>query len=194
MKITNKKYKHLNLANEDDRGENLIMDFIISSILGLLIAFYTYKNLPIAFFTYILVRFIYYFSFEYISGRTPGKYQTQNQVVNQIGEKPTVIQLIIRNLSRFISMFSGISDDEVALHDNVSNTFVIKNEALKKIEFKRPLILLFNLIFFGFWSYNFWTKPKLETLDKLLLIIYSFGFIYSLIIGLKMIGKSANNR
>ena len=194
MKITNKKYKHLNLANEDDRGENLIMDFIISSILGLLIAFYTYKNLPIAFFTYILVRFIYYFSFEYISGRTPGKYQTQNQVINQIGEKPTVIQLIIRNLSRFISMFSGISDDEVALHDNVSNTFVIKNEALKKIEFKRPLILLFNLIFFAFWSYYFWTKPKLETLDKLLLIIYSFGFIYSLIIGLKMIGKSANNR
>ncbi|WP_272023554.1 RDD family protein [Olleya namhaensis] len=194
MKITNKKYKNLNLANEDDRGENLIMDFIISSFMGVLIAFYTYKKLPLAFLIYILVRFIYYFSFEYISGRTLGKYQTQTQVVNHVGEKPTVIQLIKRNISRFISILSGLSDDEKALHDNVSNTFVIKNEALKKIEFKLPLILLFNLIFFGFWSYYFWTKPKLETLDKLLLIIYSFGFIYSLIIGLKMIRKSTNNR
>lgn len=190
MKITNKVYKNLILANEDDRGENLIIDFIISSFIGVLIAFYTYKNLLLAFSIYILVRFIYYFTFEYLSGRTPGKYQTQTQVVNHVGEKPTMTQLIKRNLSRFISVFSGLSDDERALHDNASNTFVIKNEALKKIEFKRPLILLFNLIFFGFWIYYFGTKPKLEILDNILLIIYSFGFLYSLILGLKIMRKA----
>ena len=145
MKITNDKYKNLNLANEEERGENLIIDFIISSIFGLVIAFLTFKNFTVAFLIYLLVRFIYYLAFESLLGRTPGKYQTKTKVVNRIGEKPTLVQLIKRNLSRFVSILSGISDDERAIHDNLSNTFVIKNNELKKIEFKQPLILIFNL-------------------------------------------------
>jgi hypothetical protein len=34
MKITNNIYPNHNLANETERGENLAVDFILSSILG----------------------------------------------------------------------------------------------------------------------------------------------------------------
>ena len=187
MKITNDKYKNLNLANEEERGENLIIDFIISSIFGLVIAFLTFKNFTVAFLIYLLVRFIYYLAFESLLGRTPGKYQTKTKVVNRIGEKPTLVQLIKRNLSRFVSILSGISDDERAIHDNLSNTFVIKNNELKKIEFKQPLILIFNLSLVGFWIYYFGTKSKLELIDKIMLVILILAFIYGLLFGIKKI-------
>ena len=187
MKITNEKYKNLNLANEEERGENLIIDFIISSIFGLVIAFLTFKNFTVAFLIYLLVRFIYYLGFESLLGRTPGKYQTKTKVVNIIGEKPTLVQLIKRNLGRFVSILSGISDDERAIHDNLSNTFVIKNNELKKIEFKQPLILIFNLSLVGFWIYYFGTKSKLESIDKIMLVILILAFIYGLLFGIKKI-------
>ncbi|MFI1743755.1 RDD family protein [Thalassobellus sediminis] len=187
MKITNEKYKNLNLANEEERGENLIIDFIISSIFGLVIAFLTFKNFTLAFLIYLIVRFIYYLAFESLLGRTPGKYQTRTKVVNRIREKPTLVQLFKRNLSRFISILSGISDDERAIHDNLSNTFVIKNNELKKIEFKQPLILIFNLSLVGFWIYYFGTKSKLESIDRIMLVILILAFIYGLVFGIKKI-------
>jgi len=193
MKITNTKYKNLNLANEEERGENLIIDFIISSIFGIIIAFLTFKNFALSFLIYLIVRFIYYISFESLFGRTPGKYQTQTKVVNRVGEKPTIIQLIKRNLSRYISLPSGISDDERAIHDNLSNTFVIKNMKLKKIEIKQPLILIFNLSLVGFWIYFFGTKSELKMFDKVMLSILIFAFISGVIFGIKKLKTTANN-
>ncbi|OUS00978.1 hypothetical protein A9Q86_09540 [Flavobacteriales bacterium 33_180_T64] len=196
MKITNKKYTNFNLASEDERGENLIIDFIISSVFGLGIAFLTFKNFTLAFLVYLLVRFIYYFCFESSFSRTPGKYQTQTIVVNQNGEKPTIFQLIKRNLSRFISLPSGISDDERAIHDYLSNTFVIKNTKLKnielnKIEIKQPLILIFNLSMLGFWIYIIGSKPRLKTLDIIILIVLVLTLIYALIFRIK---KTTTNK
>ena len=190
MKITNQKYKNLNLANEEQRGENLIIDFIISSIFGIAIAFLTFKNFTIAFLIYILVRFIYYFTFEYVYGRTPGKYQTQTEVVNETGKKPNIRQLIIRNISRFISILSGISDDERAVHDNLSNTFVIKNTELKKIEIKQPLISIFYLLLIGYYIHFFANQSELELFDIIFLIAMVILFIYVLIIGIKKIKNS----
>ena len=187
MKITNQKYKNLNLANEEQRGDNLIIDFIISSIFGIAIAFLTFKNFTIAFLIYILVRFIYYFTFEYVYGRTPGKYQTQTEVVNETGKKPNIRQLIIRNISRFISILSGISDDERAVHDNLSNTFVIKNTELKKIEIKQPLISIFYLSLIGYYIHFFANQSELELFDIIFLIAMVILFIYVLIIGIKKI-------
>ena len=195
MKITNEKYKNLNLANEEQRGENLIIDFIISSIFGVAIAFLTFKNFTIAFLTYILVRFIYYFTFEYLYGRTPGKYQTQTEVVNETGKKPKIGQLIMRNISRFISILSGISDDERAVHDNLSNTFVIKNNELKKIEIKKPLILTVYLIVLSWFVYyltsgiitTLTSEKELGATDILLLIVTIFSTLYVLINGVKLI-------
>ncbi|WMI68259.1 RDD family protein [Mangrovimonas sp. YM274] len=187
MKITNEKYKNLNLANEEERGENLIIDFIISSFFGVVIAFLTFKNFTIAFLTYILIRFIYYFTFEYLYGRTPGKYQTQTEVVNGTGEKPNIGQLIKRNISRFISILSGISDDELAVHDNLSNTFVIKNTLLKKIEIKQPLIFIFYLSLIAYYIHFFSTQSELELYDIIFLTAMVILFIYVLIIGIKKI-------
>ena len=190
MKITNQKYKNLNLANEEQRGDNLIIDFIISSIFGIAIAFLTFKNFTIAFLIYILVRFIYYFTFEYVYGRTPGKYQTQTEVVNETGKKPNIRQLIIRNISRFISILSGISDDERAVHDNLSNTFVIKNTELKKIQIKQPLISIFYLSLIGYYIHFFANQSELELFDIIFLIAMVILFIYVLIIGIKKIKNS----
>ncbi|AUP79256.1 RDD family protein [Flavivirga eckloniae] len=191
MKITNKKYKNLNLANEEERGENLIIDFIISSILGLAIAFLTFKNFTLVLLTYLLVRFIYYLVFEYLFGRTPGKYQTRTKVVNRIGEKPTLIRLAKRNLSRFISILSGISDDERALHDSFSNTFVVKDNELKKIELKQPMISIFYLSIMGYCIYYFGTKTELKKIDIIFLVVLIILFVYHLIIGIKRIITTA---
>lgn len=195
MKITNKKYKNLNLANEEERGENFIIDFVISSIFGIVIAFLTFKNFTIAFLTYIIVRFIYYITFEYILNRTPGKYQTQTKVLNRKGLKPTLVQLIKRNLSRFITIFSGISDNERAIHDNFSNTFVIKNIELNKIEIKKPLIFTFYLIVMTCFVYylasgiitTLTSEKELGKTDILLLIVTAFATIIVLINGIKLI-------
>ncbi len=187
MKITNEKYKNLNLANEEQRGENLIIDFIISSIFGVAIAFLTFKNFTIAFLTYTLVRFIYYFTFEYLYGRTLGKYQTQTKVVNRSGGNPNIGQLIKRNISRFISVLSGVSDDERAVHDNLSNTFVIKNIKLKKIEIKQPLISIFYLSLIAYYIHFFANQSELELYDIIVLTAMVVLFIYVLIIGIKKI-------
>ncbi len=191
MKINNKKYKNLTLANEEERGENLIIDFVISSVLGLVIAFLTFQNFTLAFIFYLFTRFIYYFLFESLFGRTPGKYQTQTKTLNQIGKKPTLFQLIIRNLSRFISILSGVSDNERAIHDNLSNTFVIKDTELKKIELKLPLILVFYLSINGYFIFYFGTKIELETIDFIFLIALIILFIYNLITGIKRIKTTA---
>jgi len=44
MKITNEKYKDLNLAIEDERGDNLIIDFILSTRFGLTIVYRSFKT------------------------------------------------------------------------------------------------------------------------------------------------------
>ncbi|WP_052184225.1 RDD family protein [Psychroserpens sp. Hel_I_66] len=156
MKITHKKYPNHNLATENERGENLIIDFIFSSILGALgVVFYfyiiddyqyiTFKIKLTAFLVYLAVRFCYYLLFESIYSRTPGKFETQTKVVDKNGNKPNVFQVIIRSLSRFMSVLSGLSDDERAIHDMTSNTFVVYDEHLKKIKFKKLLNVLFSL-------------------------------------------------
>lgn len=194
MKITNKKYTSLNLAKEDDRGENLIIDFIISSFFGLVIAFLTFKTYAIAFLIYLSVRFLYYFVFELLFGRTPGKYQTRTKVLNKEGNTPTLLQLIIRTLSRFISIFSGISDDERAIHDQLSNTFVIKDLNLKKIEIRQPLIFIFNQTILGCLIYYIFNQHKIETLglEMIALIVLVIAFISGLFFGFRKIRASTS--
>lgn len=153
MKITNQKYPNLNLSNQDKRGDHLIIDFIISSLLTIPVILFTYHNISLSILLYFVIRFLYYLFLEYKYGRTLGKFQTQSKVVNKDGGAPSISQLVKRNLSRFISILSGITDDETALHDQFSNTFVVNDDTLKKIEFKQPLYLLFNLAIIGSFVY-----------------------------------------
>ncbi|BAO75339.1 RDD family protein [Winogradskyella sp. PG-2] len=192
MKITNKKYKNHNLANEDDRGENLIIDFIISSFLGILIGFLIFELFIYIIIVYFSVRFLYYFIFELAYGRTLGKFQTQTIVMNKDGNLPTMIQLIIRSLSRFISIFSGISDDERAIHDYSSNTYVIKDLNLRKIEIRQPLIFIFNQTLLGSLIYYIFNHHDLETIDieMIALIVLVIAFISGLFFGIKKMRSS----
>ena len=181
MKITNEKYKNLNLANEGVRGDNLIIDFIISSVIGLSISFLTFKSYTMALLCYLLVKFLYYFCFEYFFGRTPGKYHTQSKVVNKDGGKPTTTQLIIRNLSRFFSVLSGVSDDERAVHDILSNTFVIHSLDLKKIGFKKNLIFIFIFSYAGVRIFDINSITEFNTIGLVLLISLGLSVIITLI-------------
>lgn len=148
MKVTNKVFSNLFLASENERAENFGIDFTISSFLALIVIYFIYSDVKIAFLTYFVVRFIYYFSFEIIFSRTPGKFETLTLVVNSEGNKPSIFQLLTRNIIRFISIFSGVSDNERAIHDSISNTFVIKDNTLRKIEFKKIAYLIYNVSLF----------------------------------------------
>ncbi|MEH6535444.1 MAG: RDD family protein [Psychroserpens sp.] len=202
MKITHTKYPEHNLANETERGENLGIDFILSSILGILVVSIIYIITPYAnlgfeeylkgFGVYLSVRFVYYFGFELLYSRTPGKFQTQTKVVNKDGVKPNIFQLLIRNISRFISVFSGISDDERAIHDTISNTFVIQDSKLKRIASRQTMILLFNLLLGVFWIYFFTKKSGKSSAELALLIALILATIYALIVGIRRIGSKVN--
>nr|WP_321229925.1 RDD family protein [uncultured Psychroserpens sp.] len=199
MKITNQKYLSHNLANETERGENLGIDFILSSILGILVLAIIYLINPTivlgfptylkGFGIYLGVRFIYYFIFELLYSRTPGKFQTQTKVVDKNGNKPSVFQLFIRSLSRFLSVFSGISDDERAVHDQISNTFVVQDNNLKKVESRYYMIILFNVVLGVFWIYYF-TETSFKSSAKFaLLTTLILATVYALIVMFRRIGK-----
>lgn len=200
MKITNTKYPNHNLANETERGENLGIDFILSSVLGIaaVVIYFMliddYRHIPFkikatAFLIYLLVRFVYYFVFELLFSRTPGKFQTQSIVVDKDGNKPNIFQLFIRNLSRFMSVFSGISDDERAIHDQVSNTFVIKNSNLKRVESRQYMIVLFNIVIGLGWAYYVFETSFKSSAKFALLTALILATVYAFIVMFRRIGK-----
>ncbi|MDG5489938.1 RDD family protein [Psychroserpens sp. SPM9] len=203
MKITHQKYPEHHLANETERGENLGIDFILSSILGVgaVVIYFLiiddYEPIPFkikatAFLIYLAVRFAYYFCFEAIYGRTPGKFQTQTKVVDKHGNKPNLFQLLIRNLVRFISVLSGISDDERAIHDSASNTFVVQDSQLKRIESRQPMIVLFNLLISVFWIYYLTRTAGKSAEETALLIALILTTVYAIVVGFRRIGKKSN--
>ncbi|MEM5566010.1 RDD family protein [Psychroserpens sp. AS72] len=199
MKITNQKYPNHNLANETERGENLGIDFILSSVLGLLVLvliYFIHPSIVLGFTTYLNgfgiyfgIRFLYYFSFEAIYSRTPGKFQTQSKVVDKNGNKPSIFQLLIRNLSRFLSVLSGISDDERAVHDQISNTFVIQDSNLKRVESRQYMIVLFNILIAIGWMYYFIETTFKSSAKFALLTALILATVYALTVMFKRIGK-----
>ncbi|SDY05416.1 Uncharacterized membrane protein YckC, RDD family [Lutibacter oricola] len=148
MKITNRIYQGLNLANEKDRIDNFLIDFMISSTLALFISSLINETILGTIISYYLIRFIYYFCSELIYSQTPAKFETQTIVLNEKGEKPTILSLLIRNISRFWSGLSAITDDERAIHDNLSKTFVTKDLNLEKVNVRKYTIWFYNISFF----------------------------------------------
>ncbi len=166
-------------ANEDERTENLMIDFFISSILAIVVMSFTYKNLLTSILTYYSVRFVYYFCFELILGKTLGKYQTQTKVVNKNEGKPTFLQLIIRNLVRFISISSFVGDDKRPIHDKISNTLVIKDFSHKKIEIKKNLNFVVSIILIlGYLGVFLPEKIVLKINGSVLISTYILCLVY----------------
>ena len=174
MKITNTIFKNFTLASLNQRMENFTIDFIISSSLGVLIAYLSSTSFLNFIIIYYVVRFVYYFIFEYYFDRTLGKYDTQTKIVNIDNSKPSIFQLVKRNLSRFFSLISAVDDEERAIHDIFSQTFVITDKNLKKIEIWNLLekvINLLNLAFFFFFIYQYNRQQSFDMLKILLPIL-----------------------
>lgn len=72
--------------------------------------------------------FFYYFLFEYISGKTPGKLVTRSQVVSTSNERRVFpLQIILRTLMRFIPIdIISYLFSYRGLHDRISGTTLIK--------------------------------------------------------------------
>ena len=112
---------------------NLIIDSVFYyQILGRLMA-----ELPI-FETNALANTIYIFSFpiyyivcEHFFQKTLGKLFTQSVVVNEYGEKPTLKDIVVRTVIRFIP-FEPLSffSSNRGWHDKWTNTYVIKPSEL----------------------------------------------------------------
>lgn len=74
-----------------------------------------------------LLLLIYYTGFEFLSGRTPGKWITQSRVVvADEGTKAGFVQILIRSLSRFLPLefLSHLAGRPLGWHDSLSGTIV----------------------------------------------------------------------
>jgi uncharacterized RDD family membrane protein YckC len=115
-----------------------ILNFIIDGTLVFLLAFAGFQYWafyvvnwnfkPINFWWFVAAAiFLYYFLWEAIIGRTPGKLLSASKVVNAKGEKPAFGWILIRSLVRIIPIdffFNAILG--MPLHDYLSKTMVVE--------------------------------------------------------------------
>jgi len=106
--------------------------FITSLFIVAVLAFFAYDTSSLeseSYFIYLVSIFLFYIFFEYNWGKTPGKFITRTKVVNSEGERPTLTQVIMRTLCRFIpfEVFSFLGSRPVGLHDKIAGTVVIED-------------------------------------------------------------------
>lgn len=114
------------------------LNFLIDTILIFTLSFFVYKwwNFQVKYWGYhgysfgrffFGSLFIYYTFFETIFARTPAKWFTFTKVVNQKGGKPSILQILIRSLTRLtlIDLFF-LPILGKTLHDHFSKTLVIE--------------------------------------------------------------------
>lgn len=77
---------------------------------------------------------VYYNFFEIFFARTIGKFITNTVVVNEIGEKPSVNEIMIRSVCRLIPFepFSFLGEPDKGWHDSISKTYVVKKDVLEQ--------------------------------------------------------------
>ncbi len=114
---------------------NFLIDTFLIFIISLLfskwytfqVMYWGYKPLP-AYSFFLITLVVYYFFFESIWKRTPGKWLSISKVVKSNGHKPSILHILIRTLVRiividflFIPFLNGKT-----LHDYLSGTTVIE--------------------------------------------------------------------
>lgn len=144
------------LASKGLRFANYIIDYIIQAALGAaigfvlgfiadltgsygLIDFFFYSGRLMEFIFGYLVLFIYYTTFETLTGRSLGKYVTNTKVVLYDGSKPAFSDIAARSLSRMIPLeqFSFLGELGKGWHDSISKTYVVD---IKKFEARRQTL------------------------------------------------------
>jgi uncharacterized RDD family membrane protein YckC len=129
----------LNDASQGARFLNFIIDqifsrFVLVSVLsfalGVLLALTGSADSAkaLGFVFSLLVMFLYHLVLEAATGRTLGKLITGTRVVDEDGGKPTLGQIAIRSLVRFVPFepFSFFGASPTGWHDRWSKTRVIK--------------------------------------------------------------------
>ncbi|MCG9899839.1 MAG: RDD family protein [Hydrotalea sp.] len=114
------------------------LNFFVDTILVFILAFAAKKvyNFYVFFWGMVPLNFgwfffgsmvVYYFVLESIWGRTLGKWFSYSKVVNSKGEKPGVLRILLRSISRviLIDMFF-IPFLGKTLHDYISGTDVVE--------------------------------------------------------------------
>lgn len=109
--------------------------FVLAFVVGILIAVFfgrsgiaTFHRVP-NFVTGTLLYIAYYAVFEGLWARTPGKWIFGTAVVDQAGGKPSIKQVLIRTICRFIPFepFSALSPDTPPWHDSLAKTRVVRS-------------------------------------------------------------------
>jgi uncharacterized RDD family membrane protein YckC len=130
---------NMELAGKGRRFGTLIVDyngfFIFSIVLGAIIGF-VFRGTGASFMKQnsllsgCLIIIAYYVIFEGLWSRTPGKLVFGTMVINEAGGKPSLGQVAIRSLCRFIP-FEGFSFlGTRGWHDSLSKTYVVlKNKS-----------------------------------------------------------------
>ena len=117
---------------------NFLIDMLAISIIAIIVIIILKNYLPSfkgysvqnnRLITFILY-FLYYFIFELLASTTIGKLITKTKVVDiKSLNKPSVIKILVRTLSRFIPL-EGLSiflnDKKQIWHDQISRTTIIK--------------------------------------------------------------------
>lgn len=138
-------------AGRGQRLGNYLIDLIIQYALGygvgLGAAYLTYAGIygPYEYISTMnkfeefllgyVIAFIYYFTFEALTGgRTLGKYITGTKVLTWYGERPSVGRFAKRTLCRFIPFnpFSFIPEGATGWHDSISDTVVVDIKKYKQ--------------------------------------------------------------
>lgn len=115
-----------------------VLNFLIDTIVVFFISFAAIKgyNFYVLYYGYVPLNFgwfffgtmvLYYFVFESLFARTVGKWITYSKVVNSHNQKPSVLAIFLRSISRIIildSFFIPFLDK--TLHDYVSKTVVVQ--------------------------------------------------------------------
>ena len=128
-----KKVKNtISTASRTERFINYLLDtFFYTFISGIILTIIDLDpgslNPILLYFLLILLSIIYFVPLESIFGRTIAKFITRTKVTTVSGGNPSIGEIFIRTLSRFIPFeaFSFLNGEAVGWHDKISRTRVI---------------------------------------------------------------------
>jgi uncharacterized RDD family membrane protein YckC len=150
------------------------MFILINPLVRLIFGDFLYKNIWSSYLFASLILFFYYFIFEAIFQKTPGKFITGTKVVMMDGSKPDIATIAKRTLSRLVpfevfSMYTGkeIENKGTWWHDRWAATRVVqKTSRPEKLEIENAqlvpspsehktssygvrLLIIFGIVFLG---------------------------------------------
>ena len=109
---------------------NFLIDTLIYFTIVILFLMFFKDLIPVENVKWVsaLIYFLYYFLFEYLIGKTPGKFLTKSKVVTStMNGNYYSLRILLRSLTRFIpfDIFSYLFTKR-GLHDWISMTSVVK--------------------------------------------------------------------